>query len=66
MSNEYRCAEHDLTSRAVLGDGTNIVPKYWTGCSNCGCVWDMFYISLAFMGPPDYCPRCGARVIKDE
>lgn len=66
MSDEYERAEHSLTSRAVYGDGTNIVPRYMTGCSNCGCVWDMFYISLTFMGPPDYCPRCGAKVIKDK
>ena len=36
------------------------VPKHQTGCSNCGYVWDWFYIQLPFMGPPNYCPRCGA------
>ena len=39
------------------------VPKYCTGCSNCGCVWDNFYRQLSFMGPPNYCPRCGAKVM---
>lgn len=50
------------TCHPVVGDGTNKVPIYSTGCSNCGCVWDGFYIKMSFMGPPNYCPRCGARV----
>lgn len=36
------------------------VPKHWTGCSNCGLVWDWSYKMPPFMGPPNYCPRCGA------
>lgn len=36
------------------------VPKYFVGCSNCGCVWDFFYNTCGYMGPPNYCPRCGA------
>lgn len=36
------------------------VPKHFTGCSNCGYVWDWFYQAPPFMGPPNYCPRCGA------
>lgn len=31
-----------------------------TGCSNCGCAWGLFYRQLPFMGPPNYCPWCGA------
>lgn len=53
------------TCRAVVGDGVNKVPKYWTGCSECGCVWDFFYQTGGFMGPPTYCPKCGRRVEVD-
>lgn len=42
------------------------VPKYQTGCSNCGCVWDWFYRQHDFMGPPNYCPRCGAKVTEEK
>lgn len=42
------------------------VPKHCTGCSNCGAVWDFFYVILGYMGPPSYCPRCGAKVMPDE
>lgn len=38
------------------------VPKHQTGCSSCGCVWDWFYVMGGFNGPPNYCPRCGAKV----
>lgn len=41
------------------------VPKHSTGCSNCGAVWDFFYNKLAYMGPPNYCPKCGAKVMLD-
>ena len=37
------------------------VPKHQTGCSNCGCAWDWFYVMGGFNGPPNYCPRCGAK-----
>lgn len=40
------------------------VPKHWTGCSNCGSVWDFFYNNCGYMGPPNFCPRCGAKVRK--
>lgn len=42
------------------------VPRYWTGCSNCGCVWDMFYVTIGFDGPPNYCPKCGAMNVSAE
>lgn len=42
------------------------VHKYQTGCSNCGCTWDWFYRQLDFMGPPNYCPRCGAKVTEEK
>ena len=42
------------------------VPKHFTGCSNCGCTWDWFYKMGGFNGPPNYCPRCGAKVIKEK
>lgn len=54
------------TCHAEVGDGSGLVPKHWTGCSRCGCVWDYFYNNMAFMGPPEYCPRCGARVTEDK
>lgn len=39
------------------------VPEHFTGCSACGAVWDFFYVTGGYMGPPDYCPRCGARCL---
>ena len=39
------------------------VPKHWTGCSNCGSVWDFFYNICGYMGPPNFCPKCGAKVV---
>lgn len=42
------------------------VPKHFIGCSNCGAVWDFFYNILGYMGPPSYCPKCGAKVVSDE
>ena len=40
------------------------VPTYQTGCSECGEVWDDFYRRLKWMGPPNFCPRCGAKRIE--
>ena len=54
---------------ATLGRGTchatsnPPVPKHWTGCSNCGSVWDFFYNICGYMGPPNFCPKCGAKVV---
>ena len=54
---------------ATLGAGTchatsnPPVPKHWTGCSNCGSVWDFFYNICGYMGPPNFCPKCGAKVV---
>lgn len=53
-------------TNVVIGDGSNKVPRYFTGCSNCGCVLDPFYTMGGFMGPPEYCPRCGAKVIEEK
>lgn len=39
------------------------VPKHWTGCSNCGSVWDFFYNICGYMGPPNFCPNCGRKVV---
>lgn len=29
-------------------------------CSNCSYSWEGFYGAPPFVGPPNYCPRCGA------
>ena len=29
-------------------------------CSNCRYSWEGFYGAPPFMGPPNFCPRCGA------
>lgn len=36
-------------------------PEYSVECSNCACPWGYFYNVSCFMGPPNYCPRCGAK-----
>lgn len=44
-------------------DGIGAPHRYTTRCSNCGQLWSE--TSGAIL-EPNYCPRCGARVVQDD
>lgn len=52
---------------ATLGRGEChevIVDEYlnWRGCGNCGYVWEYMY-GIGKCTRPNFCPRCGAKVV---
>lgn len=42
-----------------------MVDKYFRGCSECGYMWEYMY-RIGKCERPNYCPNCGARVIKSD
>lgn len=44
-------------------DGIGAPYRYTTRCSNCGQLWSETSVAIL---EPNYCPRCGARVVRDE
>lgn len=44
-------------------DGIGAPHRYTIRCSNCGQLWSETDGTLR---APDYCPTCGARVVRDE
>lgn len=66
MSDGFMYADCGLTCHIVWGNESNPVPEHSIGCSNCGCVLDRLFGLHGYIGPVNYCPRCGAKVIKDE